>query len=278
MSAPASTPAVEGRWHRPGTGAELTGAEARDLLLARDVILLGERHDRAADHLWQASVIAALAARRPVAIGLEMVPRAADPVLAEWVAGGLGFAEFLAKARWSEVWGFDPALYRPIFEACRAAGAPMLGLNLDRAIVRAVRHGGWDALPAAERAWLSPAPPAPRAYRAYLFAMTGGARPDRAAAAPEDPAFDGFVRAQQVWDRAFACAIAAARAATPERRVIGVIGRGHLEYRFGTPAQLADLGLESVAVALPGAAGAVPGAGAIADLVFEPGNPGLAGS
>ena len=87
----------------------------------------------------------------------------------------------------------------------------------------------------------------------------------RAAACPDDPAFDRFVRAQQAWDRAFACAIAAALADVPDRLVVGIIGRGHLEHGHGTPAQLEDLGIEGVAVALPADGTVSPG---IADLVF----------
>ena len=111
---------------------------------------------------------------------------------------------------------------------------------------------GWDALPEVERGWLTPARSATPDYRRYLFEATGGARPDRTASGPDDPAFDRFVRAQQAWDRAFACAIALALADAPGRLVAALIGRGHLEYGFGTPAQLADLGVEGVITALPG--------------------------
>jgi uncharacterized iron-regulated protein len=266
------------RWSLPATGGECAEAEGWDLLSARNVVLLGERHDRAEDHLWQARVIDALARRRPVSVGLEMVPRHADPVLADWASGELRFADFLTRLRWAEVWGHDPEIYRPLLTLCRDLGLPMLGLNVDRPLVRRVRHEGWDTLPAETRGWLSPAPPASAAYRAYLFVMTGGARPDRAAKSPADPAFDGFVRAQQVWDRAFACAIARARAAAPERLVIGIIGRGHLEYGYGVPTQLADLGLDRIAVALPDAAGVVAGEGPIADLVRVTTRPEPAGS
>jgi hypothetical protein len=118
----------------------------------------------------------------------------------------------------------------------------MLALNVDRPLVSAVGRDGWEAVPPAERAWLSPAAPAAPDHRRYLFAVTGGVRPGRVAQRPDDPAFDRFVRAQQVWDRAFACAIAAHLAARPGDRVAALVGRGHLEFGYGTPRQLADLG------------------------------------
>lgn len=39
--------------------------------------------------------------------------------------------------------------------------------------------------------------------------------------------------------------------AHPDRLVIGVIGRGHMELGFGAPDQLKDLGVVDVSVLLP---------------------------
>ncbi len=133
----------------------------------------------------------------------------------------------------------------------------MRGLNVDRPIVSLVGRDGWEALPEAERRWLTPARPASPAYRRAIFELTGGARPDRKAQSPDDPAFDRFARAQGVWDRAFACALAGILAETPGALAVGVIGRGHLERRLGVVEQLDDLGVGPALVALPdGAAGA----------------------
>ncbi|MBP7241208.1 ChaN family lipoprotein [Amaricoccus sp.] len=245
-------------------GARLDEGAALDRLATARIALLGERHDRVEDHLWQARVIAGLAARRrPVVVGFEMFPRHARPALDAWVAGGLDRERFLEAARWREVWGMDPDLYMPIFELCRAEGIAMRGLNVDRPLVSLIGRDGWEALPEAERGWLSPARPASPAYRRAIFDLTGGVRPDRKAQSPEDPAFDRFARAQGVWDRAFACGIAGILGETPEALAVGVIGRGHLERRLGVVEQLDDLGVGPALVALPdGPAGA-------GDLVIE---------
>lgn len=62
------------------------------------------------------------------------------------------------------------------------------------------------------------------------------------------------MRAMQTWDRAFACNMAHALheipPADPKPIIIGIIGRGHLEYGHGTPYQLADLGITDTAVLL----------------------------
>jgi len=257
-------------WRDGRTGAHLSHPDAFARLATARVILLGEQHDRPEDLRWQALVTAVLAALGPVTVGLEMLPRAAQPALDDWSAGRADLARFLAAVRWPEVWGFDPDLYRPVLELCRDLGLPMLGLNVARPVVSEVGRDGWDALPPADRAWLSPARPARPAYRRYLFDVTGGARPDRTARGPDDPAFDRFVRAQQVWDRAFACAIAAALEAGAGR-VAALIGRGHLEFGYGTPDQLADLGIGGVVTALPdrGRPTQDPDGAPLADLIFS---------
>jgi uncharacterized iron-regulated protein len=257
-------------------GGEAIGeAAALAVLAGARVALLGERHDDAADHAWQARVIEGIVARAApgrVAVGFEMVPRRAQGALDAWGAGHGPVEELLEAVNWTEVWGFPPELYRRLFELCREKGLRMLGLNVDRPIVSLVGRDGWDALPAAEQEWLTPAPPATAAHRRYLFAITGGRRPDRQAEGPEDPRFDRFVRAQQVWDRAFACAIAAHLARAPEERVVGLIGRGHLEFGHGTPEQLADLGVRDVVTAVREDRPARASAENIAGLVWTGGS------
>jgi hypothetical protein len=81
---------------------------------------------------------------------------------------------------------------------------------------------------------------------------------------------DRFVRAQQTWDRAFACNIARALEADDPPVVIGIIGRGHIEYGYGTPWQLADLGVSDVMVLLPTDSDYDPASEAgIADALFR---------
>ncbi|MEX2520864.1 MAG: ChaN family lipoprotein, partial [Paracoccaceae bacterium] len=109
---------------------------------------------------------------------------------------------------------------------------------------------GWDAIPVEDRDGLTPAAPASPEYRRYLFDLVGAGPAGRATDAM-DPSWDRFIRAQQCWDRAFACNIVTALEAPEAPLVVGIIGRGHLEYGGGAPFQLRDLGVEDVAVLLP---------------------------
>ena len=244
--------------HRPGTWLDgVTGSTvSHQALMAqmarKRVVLLGETHDRYDIHRWQLHVIAALhALREKVVVGFEMFPRQVQPALDRWTEGSLDTEDFLSQSEWKTVWSFPAELYLPIFHYCRQFRVPMKALNCRRALVTEVGKLGWDAVPVSDRDGLTPALTASAAYRQYLFDITGGARSERTAKEAQDPEFDRFVRAQQTWDRAFACNIAHALEETPDALVVGVIGRGHLEYGHGTPWQLGDLGVEDVAVLLP---------------------------
>lgn len=249
-----------GAWSAPGSSGlrPLSVPELIGDLARRSVVLLGERHDSAEHHRWQLHVIAALHALRPdMAIGLEMFPRRVQPALDRWVAGEVNEAEFLRESDWREVWRMDPQLYLPIFHFARMHGIPMIALNVERKLARAVSKNGFDAVPAQEREGISrPAAPSAR-YIEFLrksFAEHKRDEPARAAAAeptPDDPAFMHFVESQLVWDRALAQGIADALARTPAPLVVGVMGGGHIVNRYGVPHQLAALGVGDVAVLVP---------------------------
>ena len=138
----------------------------------------------------------------------------------------------------------------------------MLALNCRRALVTEVGKMGWDAIPHEDRDGVTPAKDASDGYRRYLLDILSSMR-TRDADYAESPEFARFVRAQQTWDRAFARAIADALSRPNPPLVVGIIGRGHLEYGYGTPYQLADLGIRGTAILLPAVKAG------IADAVFR---------
>ncbi len=238
-------------WIAPSSGRQLDEVSLMRDMATRQVVLLGETHTVAEIHRWQLHVATVLRFIRPnLAVGFEMFPRQVQPVLDEWVAGGLSSQAFLEKVEWETNWGYDAQLYLPLFHFCRQQRVPMLALNCSRPLVTRVGKEGWDAIPAEERDGLSPSAEATAAYREYLYGLGLNRSPTRPASAM-DPKLDRFVRAQQTWDRAFACNIARAIDRPDPPLVIGIIGRGHLEYGHGTPFQLRDLGVPSAAVLLP---------------------------
>ncbi len=238
-------------WIDPSNGRQIDESDLMQEMATRQVVLLGETHTIAEIHRWQLHVATILRfIRRNVAVGFEMFPRRVQPVLDEWVAGELTSSQFIEKVEWKTVWGYDPELYLPLFHFCRQQRVPMLALNCYRALVTRVGKEGWDAIPEEERDGLTPSAEATMAYREYLFGL-GLNRSPTAPVSAMDPSLDRFIRAQQTWDRAFACNIARALRQPDPPLVIGIIGRGHLEYGHGTPFQLRDLGVAAPAVLLP---------------------------
>lgn len=207
-------------------------------------VLLAESADLAEIHRWQLHVVCGLHLLRPdLAVGFEIFPRALQPVLDEWVEGGMATEDFIVATGWETLCDYPPDIHLPLFHFCRQHGVRMLALNCRAELVRDVGRDSWDLLlPDLEDGVGLPAP-ATDAYRNHLAAVTGwfGAAPPART--------HRFIQAQQTWDRAFAENIH--RALDRHSLVVGIVGRTHLEYGYGTPYQLRDLGVEDIAVLLP---------------------------
>lgn len=252
---PSPVPHHRATWIDPMTGKTLPFQSLMQEMAKKSVVMLGETHDIAEVHRWQLHVAASIYALRPhMMMGFEMFPRRLQAVLDEWVDGKLDTKTFLEKSEWLGVWGFPAELYLPLFHFCRQNKIRMLALNCYRELVTRVGKLGWDAIPETERDGLTPAAPATEAYYDRLAGYRK--HEPKASSTPPmaTPDRDRFMRAMQTWDRAFACNIAHALNEIPEDKpkpvVIGIIGRGHLEYGQGTPYQLSDLGISDTAVLL----------------------------
>jgi uncharacterized iron-regulated protein len=258
---PACAPA--GAWVSPSSLQTI--ADPVPQATGRAVVLLGEEHDRAQDHAWQLAVIKRLYAAEPLVLGFEMFPRADQAVLDRWVDGRLSEAEFLAQSDWKHVWGFDPALYMPIFAFAREHRIPMLALNVSARTIHLVSKQGFAGVALADREGVStPAPPSP-AYRRELADIMA----EHAGPKMSQERLAHFIDAQLTWDRAMAEAIAAQRRREPARPVVAIMGAGHLEARNGVPHQLDALGLSGALVLLPAHDLCTPPGEGYANAIFE---------
>jgi uncharacterized iron-regulated protein len=270
----ASACAAYGAWVDVKTGQPIDRGELfRDLVAKAAVVLLGESHTDADHHRWQLQTLAGLHGRGgKLVIGFEAFPRRLQSVLDDWVEGKLTDEAFLKASEWRQVWGYDAALYMPLFQFARLNRIPMTALNVERKLVSQVGQQGWEGVPAAEREGLSDPAPASPAYqrelaRVYLFkkALPPGAdqfsasqgtspkEPDEAAVteAVTQPEFKRFVEAQLTWDRAMAEALAGAKRKFSDATVVGILGSGHVAERYGVPHQLEALGVAGVTTLIP---------------------------
>jgi len=209
-------------------------------------VLLGESHTDVDHHLWQLNTLAALQGRGAnLVIGFEAFPRRLQSVLNDWVNGKLTDAAFLEASEWQQVWGYDSALYMPLFRFARLNRIPMIALNVERRLVLQVGQQGWESVPVTEREGLSDPAPASVAYQRVLvgtYLAKKALQPDaihRAAQGPDlpeldeaelteamkEPEFKRFVEAQLTWDRAMAEALAEARQNFGNAVVVGILKR-----------------------------------------------------
>lgn len=251
---PAAWMALEGERPQATTAAAVLADMTR-----RDVVLLGEHHDQEDDHHWQLQALAALYAQRPnMVIGFEMFPRRIQPVLDRWVAGKLTAKQFLEESEWDKVWNVPAQLYMPLFQFARINRIPMVALNVDQKLSKAILEKGWDEIPETEREGVSRAAPPSEAYQDFLLEVYGqhlvlhkkdGAKPKKA-----DPGFRRFLESQTAWDRAMAEALAhrmTSGGKAENTLVVGVMGSGHIRYGYGVPHQLRDLGIKRIGTLLP---------------------------
>lgn len=240
-----------GAWTVPGRGGAAAG-EVLSRAAAESVVLLGEAHENADHHRWQLQTVAALSAMRPkVALGFEAFPRRVQPVLDRWIAGELSERDFLESVEWRRVWGYDAALYLPLFHFARLNRIPMIALNVEESFVRAVSTRGLEAVPAEKREGVTRAAPASEAYLERLFRIYAEHPEKGRSPARSDAEFHRFVDAQLVWDRAMAQAIAERLARDPGVLVLAIMGSGHVAHGHGVAHQLRDMGIGRIATLLP---------------------------
>jgi uncharacterized iron-regulated protein len=211
-------------------------AEMTRLLEPATFVLIGEQHDNAQHHQFQAQVIEALVqAGRSVIVGMEMFDRTKQPALNLWTLNRLREAEFIEQSEWRTQWGFDFALYRPIFEVVYRHRLRLVGLNVPRALVRQTARGGWQSVPEAERMGVPDPDLSVEAHRKLFYALLGGRHPTG------QQGDDNFYAAQVVWDTAMADSALRYLARTvPSPRLAFVIlaGNGHVMYDVGISLRL----------------------------------------
>lgn len=212
-------------------------------LLAARVIGVGEKHDEPSHHLVQAQVLAAVADRDPnLIVGLEMVSQDQQGTLDDFLSGKTSETDFAAF--WNKAWGFDYAMYKPVFDAARARHLRMVGLNAPIAVVISVAKKGLSGLTPAERAQLpaSIQESSDARYRAYVKDSLAGHKlpPDAEAR---------MTQAQAVWNETMGAK--AAELAASGARVFLIAGQGHMLWRAGVPESAARRGAGPAAVVLP---------------------------
>lgn len=257
--------AVDGSRTRVLDVSALTGMRALiDKLADRQVVFVGEQHDRYQDHLSQLAIIEGLQARgKPLAIGMEFFQQPFQKDVDDYIEGKIDETEFLRRTEYFERWGFDYRLYRPILRFAREHRIPVIALNLESELTRKVGEVGIDGLSKKERARI----PAEidrddSAYRARIQAVF------RHHPAEQQRDFEHFLDVQLLWDEGMAARAARYLADHPDKTLVVLSGGGHVEYGQGIPQRLMRRQRVRMAIVLNGE-GREPD-GAVADFFIYP--------
>ncbi len=225
------TPEVGEILHLP-TGTLVTEAQMLQMATDTRIVYVGETHDNPASHRLQLALLKAMAERYPgkVALGMEMLTPAQQKVLDRWVAGELSEKEFLKESDWYTVWRHDYELYRELFEFARDHAIPVIGLNAEKSLVRALRAGAAEA-PAEEEQTKVPELDLDDPYQKAMTRAFFGGHPHG------DSGFEGFHRTQTLWDETMASNVAGYLGSDEQadRRMVVIAGGNHVRYGFGIP-------------------------------------------
>jgi uncharacterized iron-regulated protein len=209
-------------------GVILSESDLWDRLASSSAVCFGEYHDVPAHHYAETRALDELAARaasagHTFAVGFEMIQRPYQAPLSAFVAGELGEDEFLAQTEYFTRWGYDIALYRPLFEGARDHHLPALALNMRTEITRKIGRTGLVSLDAAELAELPELNLTDEEHRAYIFGLFG-VLPEHGA----ELGLEDIYTAQTVWDETMADTSARWLAETGESaRLLDIAGGAH---------------------------------------------------
>ncbi|AMV73178.1 hypothetical protein JCM30471_15870 [Desulfuromonas carbonis] len=229
---PLTAPPKVGEFVHLPTGLAVSSEQLLAIAGDARIVYFGETHDNPASHRLETMLLAGLDKRHPgkMALGLEMFSRSQQPVLDRWVAGELSEKEFLKESRWFEEWRFDFSYYRELLNLARERQIPVIALNAEKSLVRAIRGKSLEELTPEERAQLPEFDYGDPYQRAQTLAILGDHSHGKLSA-------DGFVRAQTLWDETMAESVARYlnSPAGENRHMLVCAGGNHIRYGFGIP-------------------------------------------
>jgi len=222
---------------------EIMGIAASDLspmdriindLSEKQVIYVGERHDRFSHHMAQLRIIQGLNRHdRKIAVGMEMFQLPFQDVLDSYLVGQIDEKTFLKNSEYLKRWSYDYNLYRPIIEYCKEHDIPVLALNLPAEISQKVAKRGLASLSdedlkrvPVDLDWSN------TDYKIRLREIF-----------EEHPAgevknFDTFYQAQVLWDETMAQSVHNYLNNNPDRQMVVLAGNGHIAFGDGIPSRI----------------------------------------
>ena len=213
-------------------GDKISFSQLMDDLNSTAIIFVGEAHDLLEHHHIQIRVIQGLLKNgKDVVVAMEMFERSQQPILDRWSQGLLTEEELLKEVKWETTWGMDYNLYKGILDGVRDHHVKVLGLNIERDLVRKVAENGIDGLAHQDKLKLPKMDLTDQQHRNYIASIyknhQGGSAKD----------FEYFYQAQCLWDEAMAETLSQFLQSQEGRgrTVVVLAGSGHVAFDFGIP-------------------------------------------
>jgi uncharacterized iron-regulated protein len=215
------------------TGRLVTEPELLDYVSHFPVVYVGETHDSVDDHEVQFAILKGLRERFPgnVALGLEMLPREAQSDLDAYLGGEMDPDAFARI--WVKHWGHTFGYYREILRFARLHRIPVLALNTDADLKKALRKAPPEQLSPELAGRL----PEMDLEDPYHKAMNDGFFKGH----PMGPGTaEAFYRIQVLWDETMAETAADYLKSEKGRgkHLLILAGGNHVRYGFGIPRRL----------------------------------------
>ncbi len=222
-------------------------------LAAKDVVFVGETHDRYDHHLNQLAIIQRLYRHNPdMAIGMEFFQQPFQAHLDDFIAGRTSEKEFLRRTEYYDRWRFDYRHYKPILDFARDKSIPVIALNVPREITKKVSEGGLDSLTEQDREQIPDDLDSDNeAYRERLMTVFSS-HPGM-----EHGQFENFLTVQLLWDEGMADRAARFLDENPQRQLVVLAGSGHVAYGLGIPDRLTRRKDVQTAIVLQGIDGQI---------------------
>ena len=209
---------------------QISFPELMQRLQPRQVVFVGETHDRYDHHINQLLILRSLHRQNPkLGIGVEWFQQSFQPVLNHYLAGKISEDELLKQTDYYNRWRYDFRMLRPILEYAKAHQLPVIALNAPAEITSKVGMYGLDSLSKAERAQL-PAQITP-AEGSYLNKL----RQVFADHAHGHGQFENFAMVQRIWDETMAANIVRFLQTHDHTRMVVFAGSGHVSSKAAIP-------------------------------------------
>lgn len=213
--------------------------EALKKILQSQIVYLGETHDRLDDHAAQLEILQQIRRRQPkLTIALEMFQKPYQASLDQYLKGTITEAELLAQAEYPKRWGFNWDFYAPILRFAKVNQIPLLAINTPTEVTCKVAQTGLESLISADFQWIPPRSELDTNSEAYRQRLQETYQSFHHAQG-NSSGFEHFFQAQVLWDETMADAVARYWLQHRDRKVVVLVGQGHLLYGDGIPSRVA---------------------------------------